>query len=242
MPMSTGIAVPPILAEDNALVWVNKPSGVLSESNDTGNPALSDHVALYRAQRSGQNLRPFLGIVHRLDRPTSGCLLYAGSLPVQRELQRQFRDRETVKVYWAVVESPPALPEAVLEHHMLHDVAANKSRALARKGSDTKEARLAYRLVAESDRYALLEIDLFTGRHHQIRAQLAAIGVHIKGDLKYGARRSNPGGGIQLHALSLEVTHPVSGDRVEVVAPPPKETLWNYFWRLSAPENSSGRS
>jgi 23S rRNA pseudouridine1911/1915/1917 synthase len=231
--MSTAMPPPPILAEDDALVWVNKPPGVLSESNDTGNPALSDQVALYQAQRLGQSLRPFLGIVHRLDRPTSGCLLYAGSLPAQRELQRQFRERETDKVYWAVVESAPREPEGVLEHHMLHDVAANKSRALAKKGSDTKEARLAYRLVGESDRYALLEINLFTGRHHQIRAQLAAIGVHIKGDLKYGARRSNPGGGIHLHALSLEVTHPTSGDRVEVVAPPPRETLWSFFWRNS---------
>ncbi|MFP4431564.1 MAG: RluA family pseudouridine synthase [Spirochaetota bacterium] len=233
--MSTETPGPPILAEDDALVWVNKPPGVLSESNDTGNPALSDQVALYRAQRSGQSLRPFLGIVHRLDRPTSGCLVYAMTAAAQRDLQRQFRDRETKKVYWAVVESPPEKPEGVLEHHMLHDVGANKSRALDRKGTGTKEARLAYRLVAESDRYALLEIDLFTGRHHQIRAQLAAVGVHIKGDLKYGARRSNPGGGIHLHALSLEVTHPTSGDRVEVVAPPPKETLWCYFRETAGP-------
>ncbi len=233
--MTPPIAAPPILAEDDALVWVNKPPGVLSESNDTGNPALSDQVALYRAQRAGQSLRPFLGVVHRLDQPTSGCLLYAASPGAQRELQRQFRERETKKLYWAVVETPPARPDAVLEHHMLHDLKANKSRALGKRGTDTKEARLAYRLVAESDRYALLEIDLFTGRHHQIRAQLAAIGVHIKGDLKYGARRSNPGGGIHLHALSLEVTHPATGDRVEVVAPPPRETLWNFFWKLSAP-------
>lgn len=222
---------PPILSEDDALVWVNKPQGVLSESNDTGNPALSDEVALYRAQRWGYTTRPFLGIVHRLDRPTSGCLLYAGTLGAQTELQRQFRDRETKKVYWAVVEKPPPRESATLEHHMRHDVALNKSWALTQAGSGTKEARLSYRLLGNSDRYALLEVDLHTGRHHQIRAQFAAIGVHIKGDLKYGARRSNPGGGIMLHALSLEVTHPVSGDRVEVVAPPPlDDRLWSFFW------------
>ncbi len=228
--MSTEMPGPPILAEDDALVWVNKPPGVLSESNDTGNPALSDQVALYRAQRSGQSHRPFLGIVHRLDRPTSGCLVYAVTAAAQRELQRQFRNRETKKFYWAVVESAPAEPEGTLEHHLLHDVAANKSRALAGRGKDTKEARLSYRLIGESDRYALLEIDLHTGRHHQIRAQLAAVGVHIKGDLKYGSRRSNPAGGIHLHALSLELTHPTTGDRIEVVAPPPDETLWRFFW------------
>ena len=222
---------PPILAEDDALVWVNKPPGVLSESNDTGNPALSDEVALYRAQRRGFSTRPFLGIVHRLDRPTSGCLLYAGTLEAQRELQRQFRDRETRKVYWAVVEAPPSKESGVLEHHMRHDAAANKSWALTQPGPGTKAARLSYRLLGTSDRYALLEVDLHTGRHHQIRAQLAAIGVHIKGDLKYGARRSNPGGGIMLHALILEVTHPVSDDRLEVIAPPPSDDrLWRHFW------------
>ena len=222
--------IPPILYEDRNVVVVNKPPGVLSEANESGNPTLSDQIALYRAQRSGRSQRPFLGIVHRLDRPTSGCLVYAKNPHALRNLQRQFKERTTEKRYWAVVDAVPESPTAQLTHQMVHNVRDNKSWAYETPREGSKEARLSYRLVATSERYALLEIDLETGRHHQIRAQLAAVGLHIKGDLKYGARRSNRGGGIHLHAQRLAFDHPRCGDRIEVVARPPKDTLWEYFW------------
>ncbi len=224
------VSIPPILYEDRHLVIVNKPPGVLSESNDTGNAALSDQVALYRAERAGSTRRSFLGIVHRLDRPTSGCLAYALTPEALRALQAQFRERAPRKTYWAVVEKAPRKAEADLVHHLVHDAPANKSRAFSKPVPRSKPARLSYRHLARSDRYHLLEIELKTGRHHQIRAQLAAVGICIKGDLKYGAKRSNPAGGIHLHALRLGITHPTTGDYMEVVAPPPPGALWEFFW------------
>jgi 23S rRNA pseudouridine1911/1915/1917 synthase len=212
--------------EDHHLIGVNKRCGDLVEWDKSGDEPLPAAIERYLAA-TPPPAGVFVGVIHRLDRPTSGCVLYAKTQTAQRQMNALFRDSFVEKLYWAVVDAPPPQPHGTLEHYLVHDKELNKSFAAEEGAADSKLARLAYRQIGRSDRYFFLEIDLFTGRHHQIRAQLAAIGCHIKGDLKYGARRSNPAGGIHLHARSMRFTHPIRAHTVEMVARPPRDTIWD---------------
>ena len=174
----------------------------------------------------------YLGIPHRLDRPTSGIVVYAKTEKALIRLNEAFRGSGVRKTYWAVVDNMPRKPESTLIHYIVRNSANNKSVAYPKEIKGSKIARLDYKLIGTSDKYYLLEIALHTGRHHQIRAQLAAIGLHIKGDLKYGFPRSNPDGGIHLHARKIVFIHPVKKEEVTIVAPPPHDPVWDYFAAL----------
>jgi 23S rRNA pseudouridine1911/1915/1917 synthase len=212
--------------EDHHLIGVNKRCGDLVEWDRSGDEPVPAAIERYLAA-APPPAGVFVGVVHRLDRPTSGCVLYAKTQAAQRHMNALFRDGAVEKLYWAVVDAPPPQSEGLLEHHLLHDKEFNKSFAVEEATPESKLARLTYRQIGRSDRYFFLEVDLLTGRHHQIRAQLAAIGCHIKGDLKYGARRSNPAGGIHLHARWMRFTHPIREHTVEMVARPPRDTIWD---------------
>lgn len=214
-----------ILYVDDCLVCVNKGPTELVEWNDSGERPLAADVQEELAD-SGND---FVGIVHRLDRPTSGVVIFARTAECLRRLNAMLRDGTIAKTYWAVVDAPPPQAEGRLEHFVVHERELNKSYALSSPRRGARHAALVYRHIAESDRYHLLEIDLLTGRHHQIRAQLYRIGCHIRGDLKYGFPRSNPGGGIHLHARRVSFDHPLTSQRLTVVAPVPAERLWQFF-------------
>ncbi|MCK5196944.1 MAG: RNA pseudouridine synthase, partial [Spirochaetales bacterium] len=168
-------------------------------------------------------------IVHRLDRPTSGAVIFAKTSKALTRLNNMFRDNEVKKIYWAVSDAMPPKEKGVLEHYLIKNQKQNKSYAHDEAVPKSKLAKLTYIVVRATDKYYLLSIELHTGRHHQIRAQLAAVGCRIKGDLKYGASRSNPGGGIHLHARSLSFKHPVSKDQIDIIAPVPSDSLWDVF-------------
>ncbi|MEG1606891.1 MAG: RNA pseudouridine synthase [Mucinivorans sp.] len=218
-----------ILFEDNHVIVVNKHSGELVQPDPSGAPALEQAVAEYVRVKYNKPGRAFLGVVHRLDRPVSGAVLFARTSKALIRLNEQLRERGFRKLYWAIVEQKPTVESATLTHHIVRNAKTNKSMALDSPTKDSQEAVLKYRLVKSSDRYHLLEVELLTGRHHQIRAQLAAIGCKIKGDLKYGASRSNPDGSISLHSRSLEFSHPVTRERIVVTAPVPEDKLWQFF-------------
>ncbi len=209
-----------VIYRNNQLIAFNKPAGMPTQSDPSGDPALLD---LARAYTKG-----FVQVLHRLDRPTSGAVLFARRETALDALNEQFRQRQVRKTYLAIVEQRPAQDSATLIHYLEK---GGQNRAVARETESpgSQRAELAYRYVAGSDNYHLLEIDLRTGRHHQIRAQLAAIGSPVRGDLKYGARRSRRGGGIDLHAWKLTFTHPISGATETVVAPLPTTNLWQFF-------------
>ncbi len=218
-----------VLYEDNHLIVINKLPGELVQGDETGDPTLADAVKLYLKETYGKQGNVYLGIPHRLDRPTSGIVVYAKTEKALIRLNELFRGSGVKKTYWAVVDKAPQQAEGTLVHYITRDAARNKSVAhpVERKGS--KIAKLSYRLIGASKSYYLLEIDLHTGRHHQIRAQLAAIGLHIKGDLKYGAQRSNPDGGIHLHARQISFIHPVRKEPLTIVADPPHDVVWDSF-------------
>jgi 23S rRNA pseudouridine1911/1915/1917 synthase len=229
MPNSTA---PEVLWEDNHLLALNKPAGWLVQPDPSEAFALEQWAERWVAKRAGKP-KAFIGVPHRLDRPTSGLVLLAKTSKALARLNQAFHDRTVTKTYWAVVEGCPSAPEARLEHRLARDGKNNKS--FVSKLPDAQQAVLHYRIVTKGDRYTLVEVDLETGRHHQIRVQLAAIGHPIKGDLKYGAKRSNPDGSIHLHARRVELAHPVGGAPLVVVAPLPKEALWQAL----APADSS---
>ncbi len=218
-----------ILYEDNHLIVVNKLPGELVQGDETGDRTLADDVKAYLKEKYGKPGNVFLGIPHRLDRPTSGIVVYAKTDKALSRMTALFRTSDVKKTYWAIVDRKPSKEEATLVHYIVRNAETNKSLAFPVEKKGAKVAKLTYRLIASSDNYHLLEIDLHTGRHHQIRAQLAAIGVHIKGDLKYGAARSNPDGGISLHARRISFIHPVKKTALDIIAPPPHDTLWDYF-------------
>ncbi len=221
-----------ILYEDNHLIAVNKAPGELSQGDQSGDETLVDRIKAYLKERYKKLGNVFLGVVHRLDRPTGGVILYAKTDKALSRLNASFRTDAVKKTYWAVVDSVPPAEAGTLEHYLLKDAKRNKSRVVAAKTRGAKLAKLEYRLLGASRSYFLLEIDLHTGRHHQIRAQLAAVGVRIKGDLKYGARRSNMGGGICLHARSSVFTHPVKNEEISIIAPIPTDGVWQAFVEL----------
>ncbi len=218
---------PSILYEDNHIIAVNKMPADIVQADKTGDPTLADRVREHIRQERGKKGEVFLGIPHRLDRPTSGVVVFARTSKSLARLSELFREGAVKKTYWALVCEKPSRESAALVHHLRRNPVQNKSYASATPSAGSKEARLTYRLLFSLERYHLLEISLETGRHHQIRAQLAAIGCTIKGDLKYGAPRPNPGGGIHLHAREVSFPHPVKKELVRIVADPPSDPLWD---------------
>jgi len=219
-----------ILFEDNHLVAVNKTNHDLVQGDSTGDMALDARVKKYLKEKFNKPGRVYLGVTHRLDRPVSGGVLFARTSKALTRMNEMFRVGDIQKTYWAIVKNKPLRHEDTLSHYIYKNAKQNKSYCTDQQVLNSKLAQLKYRLIASSDNYHLLEIDLLTGRHHQIRAQLAAIGSPIRGDLKYGYPRSNPDGGISLHARKIAFVHPVTKENLEITAPPPSEDkLWNHF-------------
>ena len=219
-----------ILYEDNHIIAVNKAVGEIVQGDKTGDTPLSELVKAYIKQTCNKPGEVFLGVPHRLDRPTSGVVLFARTSKALTRLNDMFRSHDAIrKTYWAIVQGKPKVAEATLENWLLRNEKQNKSFVVPPGTKDAKLASLTYRTLAVGDRFSLLEIDLHTGRHHQIRCQLAGIGCPVKGDLKYGARRSNPDGGICLHARQISFVHPVSRLPVTITAAVPDSDIWNKF-------------
>ncbi len=215
-----------ILHEDNHIIVVNKRVGDIVQGDKTGDKPLSDVVKEYIKDKFNKPGDVFLGVVHRLDRPTTGVVVFARTSKALERLNKMFSERETQKTYWAVVKNKPPKQEDNLVHFLKRNEKNNTSKAHLKETPDSKKASLDYKIIAELKNYFALEINLHTGRHHQIRAQLSAIGCPIKGDLKYGFDRSNPDGGIHLHARKLKFIHPVSKENIEIVAPVPDDVIW----------------
>ncbi|MEY4432111.1 MAG: hypothetical protein RLZZ44_241 [Bacteroidota bacterium] len=216
-----------ILHEDNHLIIVNKRVGDIVQGDKTGDKPLSEIVKEYIKDKYNKPGEVFLGVVHRLDRPTTGIVVFARTSKALARMNELFSNRATQKTYWAVVKNKPAKSQDKLIHYLRRNEKNNTSKAHIHEVPDSKLASLEYQIIKELTNYTALEIQLHTGRHHQIRAQLSAIGSPIKGDLKYGFDRSNPDGGIHLHARKLSFIHPVSKETLTVVAPTPNEVIWN---------------
>jgi 23S rRNA pseudouridine1911/1915/1917 synthase len=210
---------------------VNKRSGDIVQGDKTGDMPLSEVAKAYIGEKYNKPGEVFLGVVHRLDRPTSGIVVFARTSKALTRLNKLFSERETKKIYWAIVQNPPEQQSGKLVHFMKRNTKQNKSYANLKEVPESKKAVLTYKLLQKLDRYYVLEIELETGRHHQIRSQLSAIGCPIKGDLKYGFDRSNADGSIHLHARSLSLIHPVKKTPITIVAPPPHDVLWNAYIR-----------
>jgi 23S rRNA pseudouridine1911/1915/1917 synthase len=215
-----------ILHEDNHLLIVNKRVGDIVQGDKTGDKPLSEVVKEYIKDKYNKPGEVFLGVVHRLDRPTTGIVVFAKTSKALSRLNELFKNRETQKTYWAIVKKKPELAQATLTHYIKRNEKNNTSKAHTKEVPDSKLASLDYTIFKELTNYFALEINLHTGRHHQIRAQLSAIHCPIKGDLKYGFDRSNPDGGIHLHARKLVFVHPVTKDLLKVTAPVPDEVVW----------------
>ena len=215
-----------VVYEDNHIIIVNKRSGEIVQGDKTGDEPRSETVKAYIKEAYHKPGNVFLGVVHRLDRPVSGLVVFARTSKALSRLNEMFRVGDVHKTYWAIVKDKPAVEEGTLTHWLVRNEKQNKSYAYDREVPRSKKAVLHYRLIGCTDRYSLLEIQLMTGRHHQIRCQLARMGCPIKGDLKYGAPRSNPDGSISLLARKVELVHPVSKEPVSVVAPVPDDNLW----------------
>ena len=215
-----------VLYEDNHILVANKPNNMLVQPDTTGDVALEDLAKQYIKVKCNKPGAVFLNAVHRIDRPVSGVVVFARTSKALARLNEQFRSKEIKKTYWALVKNRPEIESGTLENYIRRDAKKNKSFVCQKEAKDAKLARLSYTLIASSENYHLLEIDLHTGRHHQIRCQLAHMGCPIKGDLKYGAERSNKDGGISLHARSVEFTHPVTKEPIKITAPVPNDNLW----------------
>ena len=221
-----------ILYEDNHLIVINKKSSQIVHGDKTGDDSLADIIKEYLRIKYNKPGNIFCGVVHRLDRPVSGVVIFAKTGKALARLNKQIHDKEIHKIYWAITKSHPPKEQDTLKNYLLKNEAKNKSFVV---GNDKGglEAILHYRLLAKSEHYHLLEVELETGRHHQIRVQLAHIGCPIKGDLKYGFGRSNKVSSISLHARSVEFIHPVRKDKLKIEAPVPDEPLWDYFASLN---------
>jgi len=224
-----------ILYEDNHLMVVNKRVSQIVQGDKTGDVSLDKLLKVFIKERDKKPGDVFLGIPHRLDRPVSGAVVFAKTSKALSRMAALFKAKEVEKVYHAIVERCPQPDSGTLEHYLTRNTQQNKSYIHDREVNGSKQARLHYRKLASSDRYHLLEIKLETGRHHQIRAQLSGIGSVIKGDRKYGARRSNPNGGISLHARRISFIHPVKKERIEVLAPYPKMDIYPVFFKKASP-------
>lgn len=216
-----------MLYEDNHIIVVNKRPGDIVQGDKTGDKPLSEVVKSYIAEKYNKPGAVYLGVVHRLDRPTSGIVLFARTSKALTRLNKMFAERDTEKTYWAVVKNAPPKQNDRLVHYLKRNPKQNKSYANSKEVPDSKKAILSYELIKELNNYFLLKIDLETGRHHQIRSQLSAINCPIKGDLKYGFDRSNKDASIHLHARELKLMHPVKKELIHIIAPPPKDTIWD---------------
>ena len=218
-----------ILFEDNHIIAVNKKSSDIVQGDKTGDEPLSEKVKTFIKKKYDKPGAVYLGVTHRLDRPVSGAILFARTSKALTRLNEMFLKKEIKKTYWAIVKNKPQKDSDTLKHYIVRDQKKNKSFAFDKEVKNSKLASLSYKLIASADNYYLLEVDLHTGRHHQIRCQLAKIGCSVKGDLKYGFPRSNPDGGISLHSRKIEFIHPVKKENIEIIASPPKDSLWDYF-------------
>ncbi|MGV8963168.1 MAG: RluA family pseudouridine synthase [Candidatus Saccharimonadaceae bacterium] len=218
-----------VLYEDNHLIIVNKAASEIVQGDKTGDKPLSETIKDYLKQKYNKPGNVFCGVTHRLDRPTSGIVVFAKTSKALPRLNKMFKDNEVEKVYWAIVQNRPELESDTLIHYLIKNEKTNKSTAYDNEKANTKKAILHYLLIAQSDNYFLLQINLETGRHHQIRVQLSKIGCPVKGDLKYGAKRSNRDGSISLHARSISFIHPVSQNKINIFAPVPEDALWKAF-------------
>ena len=218
-----------VVYEDNHIIIINKASGEIVQGDKSGDTPLADLVKDYIKRKYNKPGNVFLGVVHRLDRPVSGLVVFARTSKALTRLNDMFRNGDIHKTYWAITRNRPPEEEATLTHWITRNTQQNKSYASDREKPNSKKAMLRYRLIGCTDNYHLLEVQLMTGRHHQIRCQLAHIGCSIKGDLKYGAQRSNPDGSICLHARRVEFVHPVTKQTVVAEAPLPTLPPWNAF-------------
>jgi 23S rRNA pseudouridine1911/1915/1917 synthase len=216
-----------VLHEDNHIIVINKRVGDIVQGDKTGDKPLSEVIKEYIKDKYNKPGDVFLGVIHRLDRPTTGIVLFARTSKALTRMNALFSNRETQKTYWTIVKNKPENSEDKLVHYLKRNEKNNTSKAHAKEVPESKIASLDYKIIASLQNYYALEINLHTGRHHQIRAQLAAIGSPIKGDLKYGFDRSNPDGGIHLHARKLVFIHPVTKENIEITAPTPNDVIWN---------------
>jgi len=227
--MKTSVDNLQIAYEDNHLIIVNKRPGDIVQGDKTGDTPLSDIVKLYLKVKYNKPGNVFLGVVHRIDRPTSGLVVFARTSKALTRMNEMFKAHKIKKTYWAIVKNHPPKKEDTLIHYLKKNPKNNKSTAFEQPTEGAKKAILHYKVIASSDKYHLLEINLETGRPHQIRVQLAKIGSPIKGDLKYGFPRSNPNGGISLHARKIDFEHPVKKEQLSITTPVPDDDIWQYF-------------
>lgn len=218
-----------VLYEDNHFIAVNKRSGELVQCDKTGDESLEEKVKRYIRDKYGKSGNVFLGVTHRIDRPVSGVVLFARTSKALSRINRLFQEKQVKKTYLAIVQNRPPQQSDTLIHYIRRNEQKNKSYAFAQEVKNSRQAVLQYNILGRSDRYYLLEIDLKTGRHHQIRCQLSAIGCPIRGDLKYGYPRSNENGGIDLHSYKIAFEHPVTQQPIEIIAPVPNDKLWQFF-------------
>lgn len=218
-----------VLYEDNHIIIINKSPKEIVQGDKTGDKPLSDMVKDYLKKKYNKPGNVFCGVVHRLDRPTSGIVVFAKTSKALTRLNEMFKKGEIDKTYWAIVKDVPPQNEGVLVHYVIKNEKNNKSTAYDTEKPHTQKAVLHYKLIGRSQKYYLLEVKIETGRHHQIRCQLAKIGLPIRGDLKYGAQRSNPDGSISLHARNISFVHPVSKQIINITAPVPDDPLWKAF-------------
>jgi len=218
-----------VLYEDNHIIIVYKQSGEIVQGDKTGDKPLSETIKEWIKEKYAKPGNVFLGVVHRLDRPVSGIVVFAKTSKALSRLNNMFRNGEVRKTYWAMVQTAPNMPEATLTNWLVRNEKQNKSYVYNNEMPNAKQAILKYKTIGQTEHYTLLEVNLLTGRHHQIRCQLAAIGCPIKGDLKYGAHRSNPDGSISLLSHKVEFIHPVSKQKIVVVSPLPTEKVWDNF-------------
>ncbi len=218
-----------VIYEDNHIIVVSKTASEIVQGDKTGDTPLSELVKHYLKEKYNKPGNVFIGVTHRLDRPVSGLVVFAKTSKALARLNEMFKNGDVHKTYWAIVKNCPQETEATLEHYLVRNKKQNKSYAYDREKPGAKKAILHYKLIGHSENYFLLEVDLKTGRHHQIRCQLAKIGCPIKGDLKYGFPRSNPDGSICLHARRVSFIHPVSKELIELEAPLPEGNLWKGF-------------
>lgn len=218
-----------VLYEDNHIIIVNKAAGEIVQGDKTGDESLCDTMKQYIKEKYAKPGNVFIGLPHRLDRPVSGIVVFAKTSKALERLNAMFRDGNVKKIYWAITKGKPATPQGEISTWILRNEKMNKSFSYPKEVKGIKHALLCYSHTAASQNYNLIEVELKTGRHHQIRCQLASIGCPIKGDLKYGAQRSNPDGSISLHARYIEFTHPVSKQLIQVTAPLPADRLWQSF-------------
>ena len=218
-----------VLYEDNHIIVINKAAGEIVQGDKTGDVSLCDTMKQYIKEKYAKPGNVFIGLPHRLDRPVSGIVVFAKTSKALERLNRMFSEGAVKKIYWALTKGIPTPAEADIDSWILRNEKMNKSFSYPKEVKGAKHALLHYRPVAASQNYNLIEVELKTGRHHQIRCQLSSIGCPIKGDLKYGAQRSNPDGSISLHARYIEFTHPVSKETIAITAPLPGDKLWQSF-------------